>query len=261
LPNLTLEALYRIGIIKFEKLYDLDGALEAFNRIKKLSITSNTSHDASLRIGEVQVARNHLGEARKEYESVRRVPIPVYQDQAIFKLAELCYYEAQFDSARALLSRFRANLTTDAANDALQLQYFIQENETASRNALAEYSIADLLVRQRKFSEALIRFQNIVKRYPTALLVDDAVFKIGEIYLQLGQPGEALSEFHFLVDSVETSILKDRSQFRIAEIYHSVLGNRAQAIEAYEKLLAQFPNSLYAEETRKRIRILRGDVL
>jgi tetratricopeptide (TPR) repeat protein len=91
--------------------------------------------------------------------------------------------------------------------------------------------------------------------------VDDAMMKIGELYVLLKRPHEAISAFHFIADSIQLSILKDRAQFNIAEICQTVLNNKTQAIEAYEKLLSQFPNSLYVEESRKRIRLLRGDNL
>jgi tetratricopeptide (TPR) repeat protein len=91
--------------------------------------------------------------------------------------------------------------------------------------------------------------------------VDDAMMKIGELYVLLKRPYEAITAFHFIADSIQSSILKDRAQFKIAEICQTVLNNKAQAIEAYEKLLSQFPNSLYVEESRKRIRLLRGDNL
>jgi outer membrane protein assembly factor BamD (BamD/ComL family) len=258
-PDLAVQSLYRIGIIKFEKLFDLDGALKAFNRINDIESTSTLSHDAVLKIGEVQTARNDLAAARKEYDRMSGISLVVYQDQAAFKLAELDYYEAKFDSALSILKRFNTNLNTDLANDGLQLQYFVQENNTSAPQALAEFAKADLLMRQRKYSESLVQFQDIVNHYPTALLVDDAMMKIGELDIFLKRPDEAVKAFRFLVDSIPLSILKDRAQFRIAEICQTVFNSKVRAIEAYEKLLAQFPNSLYAEEARKRIRLLRGD--
>jgi tetratricopeptide (TPR) repeat protein len=258
-PDLAVQSLYRIGIIKFEKLFDLDGALKVFNRINDIESTSTLSHDAVLKIGEVQTARNDLAAARKEYDRMSGISLVVYQDQAAFKLAELDYYEAKFDSALSILKRFNTNLNTDLANDGLQLQYFVQENNTSAPQALAEFAKADLLMRQRKYSESLVQFQDIVNHYPTALLVDDAMMKIGELDIFLKRPDEAVKAFRFLVDSIPLSILKDRAQFRIAEICQTVFNSKVRAIEAYEKLLAQFPNSLYAEEARKRIRLLRGD--
>ena len=259
--DLTAQSLYRIGVIKFDKLFDLDGALQAFNRMKNLPATSNISYDAALKMGDIQIARNNLAEARKEYERLNNSSLVLYQNQAAFKLAELCCFEAKFDSALSILKKFNSNLNTDLANDALQLQYFIQENNTSAPDALREFTKADLLMRQHKYSESLAQFQDIVKQYPTALLVDDAMMKIGELHLLLQHPQEAITAFRFIVDSIQVSIFKDRAQFRIAEIYETVLNNKAQAIEAYESLLTQYPNSLYVEESRKRVRLLRGDNL
>ena len=255
------QSFYRIGIIKFEKLFELDGALNAFNRINEVPSISNLSNDAMLKIGDIQIARNNLAEARKEYDRLNKISLVIYQDQAAFKLAELDYFETKFDSALSMLKRFNTNLNTDLTNDALQLQYFIQENNTSTPQALIEFAKADLLMRQRKYSESLVQFQDIVKHYSTALLLDDAMMKIGELHVLLKRPHDAITAFNFIADSIQLSILKDRAQFRIAEIYQSVLSNKAQAIQAYEKLLAQFPNSLYTEESRKRIRLLRGDNL
>jgi tetratricopeptide (TPR) repeat protein len=260
-PDLAVQSLYRIGIIKFEKLFDLDGALNAFNRIKDIPSASTIYNDAVLKTGDIHTARNDLAAARKEYDRLSIISLVQYQDQAAFKLAELDYFEANFDSALSILKRFNTNLNTDLANDALELQYFIQENNTSAPQALAEFAKADLLMRQRKYSESLAQFQDIVKHYAAALLVDDAMMKIGELHLFLKHPDEAMRAFHFIADSIQSSILKDRAQFRIAEICQNILNNKVQAIEAYEKLLAQFPNSLYAEEARKRIRLLRGDNL
>jgi len=115
-------------------------------------------------------------------------------------------------------------------------------------------------MRQRNYSESLLRFNEIVRRYPSASLMDDAVFKIGEIHLFMNHFSEAIESFRFITDSMQLSILKDRAQFCIAEIHQVFLKNKSQAIEEFEKLLAQFPNSLYAEEARKRIRSLRGTI-
>jgi tetratricopeptide (TPR) repeat protein len=259
--DLAAQSLFRIGIIKFENLFDLDGALHAFQKVKELPNTANSLYDASLKCGEVQIARNDLAAARKEFEGILNAPLTLYQDQAAFKLAELNYFEAHFDTSLSLLKRFNTNFNTDLANDALQLQYFVQENKTSSLPALIEFANADVQMRQRKYSESLDRFRDIVRQYPSALLLDDAMMKIGELCLQLKQPIEALTAFHFISDSIQLSILKDRAQFRIAEISEKVLHQKTQAIAAYEKLLEQFPNSLYAEEARKRVRLLRGDAL
>ena len=258
-PDLKAQSLFRIGMLKYEKLFDLDGALIALKRIKEIPQTPNIWYEASLNIGIIHEARNDLIEARKTFVNLSMVSLISYRDQALFKLAELDYFEAHFDSSLSHLRRFNINLNNDLANDALQLQYFIQENKNTSTQALGEFAKADLLIRQRKYSESLTQFQDIIKRYPTAMLMDDALMKISELYILLKRTSEALTTLHFITDSIQTSILRDRAQFQIGEVYRNILKNKAKAIEAYEKLLAQFPNSLYAEEARRQIRALRGD--
>jgi tetratricopeptide (TPR) repeat protein len=257
--DLSVQSLFRIGIIKFDKLFDLDGALNAFNKIRDFPNARNFLFDAEIEIGEVQIARNDLVKARTQFERIAKIPLAVYQDKAVYRLAELNYFETQFDSSLSLLKKFNTKLNTDLTNDALQLQYFVQENKTSSLPGLTEFAKADLQMRQRKYPESLNRFLDITKQYSNALLIDDAMIKIGELYLKLKRTKDAIAAFNFITDSIQLSILKDKAQFRIGEIFENILHNKSQAITEYEKLLEKFPNSLYAEQARKRIRMLRGD--
>ena len=86
-PDLAAQSLYRIGVIKFDKLFDLNGALNAFNRLKDVPLTSNISNDALLKIGDIQIARNDLAAARKEYDRLSKISIVVYQDQAVIQIS------------------------------------------------------------------------------------------------------------------------------------------------------------------------------
>lgn len=257
--DLASQSYYRIGLIRMNRLFDLDGALDAFEQVKKSGPLSQTTYDASLRITEVYLRKNDLVASRKECEKLLRIPVPSYQQQAHFSIAELDFFEGQFDSCLARLKSISANLASDLSNDVLLLQYFIEENRSSNPAALVEFAKADLLKRQSKYSESLGRFNELVRQYPTALLVDDAVMKISELRLLLNQPNDALASLEHIVKDMPESILKDRAQMRIGEVFESVLRDKPKAIEAYELLLVKYPNSLYAEEARKRIRLLRGD--
>jgi tetratricopeptide (TPR) repeat protein len=257
--ELAGQAYYRIGIVRMMRLFDLDGALDAFAHVKKLGFSSQLSNDASLKTAEAYMGKNDLTAARAEYQSILRFSTGVYQQEAMFHLAELEYFEGQFDSSLAHLGQLSTNLMSDLSNDVLLLQYFIEENRTSNPVALADFTKADLLRRQRKLSEALSRFQDVVKNYPSTLLVDDATYRIAEIQLLLNRPNEALVSLQSIVKDMPTSILNDRAQMKIGEIYETKFRDRARAISAYEELLSKYPNSLFIEETRKRIRHLRGD--
>jgi outer membrane protein assembly factor BamD (BamD/ComL family) len=182
-----------------------------------------------------------------------------YRDRVLYRIAELDYFEARFDTAAGSLQRISTNLANDLANDALQLLYFIQENKAAGQGALAEFARADLLVRQRKYSEALAQFESVTRQFAATPLLDDAMMRTGDLHLLLNRPDSAIVVFGRIINDMPTSILRDRAQMRIGEVYEGKLKDKKKAIEAYEAVLANYPTSLYVEEARKKIRILRGD--
>jgi outer membrane protein assembly factor BamD (BamD/ComL family) len=83
--------------------------------------------------------------------------------------------------------------------------------------------------------------------------------RIGDLQLLLNRVDSALAVFGKIVNDMPTSTLRDRAQMRIGEVYENRLKDKKKAIEAYEAVLANYPASLFVEEARKRIRILRGD--
>jgi TolA-binding protein len=62
-------------------------------------------------------------------------------------------------------------------------------------------------------------------------------------------------ELHFM------DILADDALFGLADLHENQLGAPDVAQGLYERLLNEFPGSLYAVEARKRFRRLRGDIL
>lgn len=255
-----MQALYRIGTIRFERFFDLDGAAKAYDNVRSLPFNSSLQREATLRLAEVETAKNDIKRAYDEYIQLLKITPDQNRDKVLFRLAELNYFEGKFDSASAMLKRIGGALRSDEANDALQLLYFIEENKP-SGDALLEFARADLLVRQRKYSEALTRYQALTIRTPSGSLVDDAMMRIAELHLLLNHAEEALSVFRRVVVDMPSSALRDRAQMRIGEVYEQRVRDKTKALEAYEKVLEQFPTSLFVEEARKRIRTLRGDSL
>ena len=258
--DFAAQSYFRIGVIKQERLFDLDGARAAYEKVRTLQPHHPLASEASLRIGQVSTARNDLVDARGQYLKLMHDRNPDIKQQALAALAELDYFEAAYDSAETKLQIFAASSTSDLANDALQFLYFLQENKFANPSALASFARADLLMKQRKYSEALAQFEECMRLFPNALIVDDAKMKTAELKLLLGRPMEALESFSG-VAAQSLSILSDRAQMRIGEVYESQLRNREKAIEAYERLLEKYPHSLYVDKARLRIRMLRGDAL
>lgn len=255
------QALFRIGVIRRDRLNDLDGALAAFSRVPTIMPDSPLAFEAGLAAAGVLVMKNNLAGARARYGDLLKLRPEGSRDRVLFHLAELDYFSADFDTSLAVLRQLVKNPSTDLANNALELMYFIEENAGLGSEALREFASGDLLYRQGRHAEALEQFRAVVRSYPDAYLADDATLRIAELQVLLRKPLDALGTLGNIVKDMPTSILRDRAQLRIAEIHERVLRNPAAAIQAYEELLRLFPASLHAEEARRRVRQLRGDAI
>ncbi|MFQ5632845.1 MAG: tol-pal system YbgF family protein, partial [bacterium] len=72
----------------------------------------------------------------------------------------------------------------------------------------------------------------------------------------LKQPEKKVAAYSRAATEYAVSIYADEATFRLAQAYEEA-GKIEDAIGTYEKLLQDFPMSIYLEETRQRIRTLR----
>ena len=260
----SARSYYQIGLLQFERYFDLDGALQSFERAENETPSLPLlQYDVSLQMGELYVAKGDTARAASCFSRVSSASnaTPDQIDEASFHLAEISYFGGEFQKAIDRLSEISVNTKADYANDAIQFLSFLQENK-ASGEALVRFSRADFLARQRKASEAIPILLQVLQQYPQAPLVDDALMKIARLQTQAGRYQEALESYqHLLKDFKESSIALDQAQFNIAEIYEKALKKTQLAITAYEQLLAAYPQSVLCNQARKRIRELRGDSL
>ena len=259
----SAKSYYQIGTIQFERFFDLDGALTSFESVEREFPGQTIIHyDVALKIGVVLTAKADTARAARRFEFVTNAPNPTpdQHDEAEYRLAELEYFGGKFQDAIQRLSNITLNLKADYANDALQLLTFLQENKTTGEAALAHFARADFLARQRRNTEAIPLFLNLIEKYPQALLVDDALMKVAALQAQARLYTDAIRSYERLLSEYkESSIALDKAQFNIGELLQFGVGDKTKSIAAYEKLLADFPQSILAATARKRIRELRGD--
>jgi tetratricopeptide (TPR) repeat protein len=196
--------------------------------------------------------------------SIAAVPnaLPDQQDEAGFRLAELDYYAGRFSAAVARLEGISSNTQANFANDALSLLALLRENTSTEEQALRELARADFLACQHRYSEALPVLRSVIDRFPQALLVDDALMRLATLQRTMRMYSDAIGSYRrLLTEFKESSIALDKAQFNTGDIYQYGLNDKIKAIDAYEKLLADYPQSILVGQARKRIRELRGDSL
>jgi tetratricopeptide (TPR) repeat protein len=255
----SAEALFRIGEIKYRKYNDLDGAIKSFVNVTKTYYNQPYAVNALLELGEIALLRNKIDEANQRYSEVliHALAQPDQRDMAKFKTIEFLYFSARFDSASKILSEISQNAASDYTNDALLLLNFIQSNN--KNQFLADYAKGEMYERQKKLSEALSIFKDLAGKEDKNSLVDESLLKCGLLQRQLMQYEDAVKSFNTLINKFPESSLVDQIIFLLGDIYETDLKDPKNALTAYERILVEFPNSMYINEARKRIRELKGD--
>lgn len=263
------EALFQIGEIYFEDIFDIDKAIAAYKSLLQKYPLGSKTIEALLRIGDCQVAKGDLKEAQTWYEKpLSQTSGSWYlRDQALYKNAYVDFLNGDFDPAHEKLKQIVSNMNLKQiadqsfVNDALELTMLIEENRATDTAALEIYSEAQKLKLQRKPAEAVTKLQTILANYPTAGIADESLLDLGDLEDARGNYTQAIGYFQDLLTQHSESVYNVRAQKRIAEVYQNGLGDLQKAAEAYERILVEDPSSFYVEEVRQKLRALQGQQL
>ena len=181
--------------------------------------------------------------------------------EAKFRNARLSFYICEFDWARAQLDILKAATSKLIANDALDLSLLISDNieEDSVTTPLCMYARADLLEFRNRDSDALAVLDSIIAAYPRHSIIDNALFKKAEINAKNGKFDTAAIYYSQIIEKYPNDLLADDAMYNLAGLYENRLNDKSKAMHLYEKILTQYPGSLYVVEARKRFRTLRND--
>lgn len=173
--------------------------------------------------------------------------------------ARLSYYIGEFEWSLAQLDVLRAATSKLIANDAMELSLLIRENNDvdSSYTNLTLFAHADLLVYQRNYEEALRVYDSIRKRQFQHALYDDILMRRADIALKKENLQEAQQYLEEIYTAYSEDLLADDALFLSARIYEEKMNLPFKALELYEKILLEYPSSLYLPFVRLRFRELR----
>jgi len=181
--------------------------------------------------------------------------------EAKFRNARLSFYISEFDWARGQLDVLKAATSKLIANDAMELSLLITDNieEDSVTTPLQMYARADLLEFRNRDNDALAVLDSVIAEYPMHSIMDNALFKKAEINVKNGKFDDAASYYSQIIEKYPNDLLADDAMFNLAVLYENKLNDKAKAMQLYEKILTQYPGSLYVVEARKHFRALRND--
>lgn len=253
------ESLYRIGFLKFHRFGDHDGALEILREIADTRRTVFSNTDADLLIGDVLLAQGDLDAAIGQYDAVlgARGIEEENRRTVLYRIAEAYFFKGMFDTVLVQLAPLSDDVGTDIANDALALAALIAQYRMPGERPLQRYAHVLFLERQRKRSEAAALARNMIEQFGSHDLVDLAYLKLAQLQTESGAPAEAAATYAEFLKQRDESFLRDRGLFHFARLQEEELAQPDAALETYQKLLTDYPNSPYAPQARERIVMLR----
>jgi tetratricopeptide (TPR) repeat protein len=258
-----------IGVMKYLahlQAFYLDKTEEAISLLNKTITIQNAKSTAiaecKIELGDIMLFTGEVWEAKLLYAQVEKAfkNDPVGH-MAKFKNAKLSFYIGEFSWAKAQLDILKAATSKLIANDALQLSVFISDNidYDSSTVALSYFSRADMLLYQNKPNEALVMLDSIFNLADSHPIFDEVWYKKAEIMIRMKNYENASEYLTIIVDNYPYDITADNAIFLLADLNENQFYNKEKALQLYEKLLEDYPASIFTVEARKRFRTLRGD--
>jgi tetratricopeptide (TPR) repeat protein len=94
---------------------------------------------------------------------------------------------------------------------------------------------------------------------PGEVIYDDVLFLQAKLLIKQKKYKEAIVRLSKIIEADNQSFLTDDIYFMMAEIYDNDLNNTEKAQEYYQKIIFEHPSSIYLVDARKKYRKLRGD--
>ncbi len=259
----TLFAIRQLASLQASYLNNPKAAESLLEEALKIpGLSPSIMGQTKLELGDIYILTGEVWEAALLYGQVEKqfANEPIGQE-AKFKNAKLSYYQGDFIWAKAQLDVLKSSTSQLIANDALNLSLLIAENTESEvdTNALRVYARADFLIFISQYNKALKTLDSINILYPQNSLEDDILMSKARIFQKQDLIDQSIEQLNLIVTNHGTDLWADDALFMLAEIYDTSLNNKAKASEYYQKIIIDFPGSLYVTEARKRFRLLRGD--
>ncbi|CAG5010448.1 Cell division coordinator CpoB [Dyadobacter sp. CECT 9275] len=261
----TMEALRNMATLYAFYMDDFKRAVEVLELAIEAGKQEKSFVDkCKLDLGDIYLLKGEPWEATLVYSQVEKSQKDdLLGYEAKLRNARLHYYKGDFDLARDVLNILKKATSREIANDANDLSLLIMDNTGLDSNetAMKRYASAELLLFQNKRYEALDTLRNLYQAYQNHSLADEILWLTANTYMKLDSNQQALASLKLLTEKFGIDILGDDALFETARLYQEKLNNREEAMKYYQELMEKYPGSIFVAESRKRFRILRGDII
>lgn len=223
-------------------------------------ISSKQRDETKLALGDLLLFAGEIWDASLMYSQVEKSnKDDVIGSMAKFKNAKLSYFNHDFLWAKTQLDVLRVSTSKLIANDAMELSLFISDNmeEDSTFDMLDRYADADMLLYRNQLDSAWAILDAITSSALSHSLFDEVLLQKAKIRMRQKRYEEADSLLEQLVTLYAYDILADDGLLLRAQLNEEVLNNPVRARECYEKIILDYPASLYVNEARKKYNELK----
>lgn len=261
----TLEALRSTANLYGNYLDSKDTALTVLDLAIDLGKTDRNFVDkCKLDKGDIYLLKGEPWESTLLYSQVEKSQKEeLLGYEAKLKNAKLHYYKGTFTVAKDILDVLKLATSREIANDAEQLSLLIIDNTgmDSTEAAMRWYADVELMLFQNKTDEAVDNLNQMWTKFADHSLADEVLWLRANTYLKQGKITEALEDLKTIIAKYPKDILGDDAQFMQGKLYEDRLKDKQAAMDAYQKVLTNYPGSIHGAEARKRFRVLRGDTI
>lgn len=215
-----------------------------------------------LKLGEVLVYQEKFNKALIYFSQVQtKFKNHKLGQEARFRVAQASYFKNDFKWAKAQLKVLKGSATQLIANDAADLFLVISDNEPKDSipTGLSNYAKASLFSFQNKNEAAITILNQVLENFNGQPIEDEALYKQAKLYERQKKYKEAVVNYEKIIAIDAMGILVDDAYYSMAEMYHHLLNDSEKASTYYQKIIFDYPASIYLVDARKKYRKLRGD--
>ncbi len=266
-PYNTTLAKINLAELEAKYLHQLDSAIALLEGvISNARSNKDLVVQAKLALGDYYIMNGEHWESTLLYTQVEKdykgTPLG---EEAKYRNARLAYFKGDFDWALTILKMIKGNTFELISNDAIKLATFISDNYNQDyeedKAAMKNFSNMELLFFQNRLDEAEQIADLMMKNFAGHPIEDDIYFMKAKIARKKRDYVQTEKYLLKVIEEYPKSFMTDDAVFQLAELYENQLESVDKAKKYYEKILLDYPDSVFTIEARKRYRLLRGDQL
>ncbi len=245
--------------------FDLEQPEKAIRHLEEI-LPKATSQFAKgliqMKIADIMVFSDQFNQALIMYTQIQYdLKNSELAQEARFKVARTSYFKGDFQWAQNQLKVLKSSTSQLIANDALELSLKIGNNmdKDSIHEGLRIYAGAELLGFQQKYQKAIDTLSFVLEQFKGQQIEDDALFTQASYFEHMANYAASEANLLSILDFHPESLLYDDSIFRLGILYRDHLGDPEKAKLMFERIIFEFPSSIYLVDARAAFRKLRGD--